>query len=230
MQVHKILFDKKIFVLSLMLLVFAGMAKAQVSSVEFGKNRIQYQKFNWEYYQTQNFNSYFYQNGEEIAKYVAQIAEEELLKIEKEVEYTMQRRANIVIYNTFNDMKESNIGMGIDWQNTGGTTTLVNNKMIVYYNSNHADLRKQIREGIAKVLTQNVLFGDDLGEMASNQLLDLPQWLVDGYIAYQGENWSIKLDDDLKNEILSGKYNNFYTLAFDHPLLAGHAFWYFIEE
>lgn len=231
MQVHKILKDKKIFMLSALLLVFAAMASAQVSSVEFGKNRIQYEKFKWQYYQTQNFNSYFYQNGEELAKYVAQIAEEELLKIEKEVEYTMQRRTNIIVYNTFNDMKTSNIGLGIDWQNTGGTTTLVNNKMIVYYNSNHADLRKQIREGIAKVLTQNVLFGDDLGEMASNQaLLDLPEWLVDGYIAYQGENWSTQLDDDLKSEILSGKYDNFYELAFDQPLLAGHAFWYFIEE
>ena len=57
--------------------------------------------------------------------------------------------------------------------------------MIVYFNSDHADLRRQIREGIAKVLTENLLFGDDLGEVAGNQaLLDLPQWLIDGYIAY----------------------------------------------
>lgn len=231
MQVHKILKDNKIILLIVALMMCMSITQAQVSSVEFGRNRIQYQKFKWEYYQTQNFNSYFYQNGEELAKFVAQVAEDELLKIEKEVEYTMQRRTNIVVYNTFNDMKESNIGLGSDWQSAGGTTKLVNNKIIVYFNGNHADLRKQIREGIAKVLTQNILFGDDLGEVASNQaLLDLPQWLVDGYIAYQGENWSTQLDDDLKSEILSGKYKSFYQFAFDKPLLAGHAFWYFIEE
>ena len=28
----------------------------------------------------------------------------------------------------------------------------------------------------------------------------------------------------------SGKYKNFYQFAFDKPLLAGHAFWYYIEE
>ena len=231
MQDHKNHIDKKIFLL-LSFFFFSGLiVSAQVSSVEYGKNRVQFKKFKWQYYQTKNFNSYFNQNGQELAKYVAQVAEEELPAMEKFVEYSLERRANIIIYNSFGDLQQSNIGIGIDWQSSGGTTKLVNNKLIVYYNSNHADLRHQIREGIAKVLTENVLFGDDLGEVAGNAaLLDLPQWLIDGYIAYAGQNWSTRLDEQLKNEILSGKYKNFYQFAFDQPLLAGHAFWYYIEE
>ncbi len=231
MQDHKNRFEKKIFLLTAFFFAIATLGNAQVSSVEYGKNRLQFKKFKWQYYQTTNFNSYFNQNGQEIAKYVAQIAEEELPGIEKFTEYSLQRRANIVIYNSFNDMQQSNIGIGIDWQISGGVTKLVNNKMIVYYNSNHADLRRQIREGIANILTQNILFGDDLGEMAGNQaLLDLPQWIIDGYVAYVAQNWSTQLDDDLKSEILSGKYKNFYQFAFERPQLAGHAFWYYIEE
>jgi len=231
MQDHKNQFDKKIFLLLSFFFLIGLIANAQVSSVQFGKNRVQYKKFTWQYYQTKNFNSYFNQNGQELAKYIAQVAEEELPAMEKFVEYSLQRRANIIIYNSFGDLQQSNIGIGIDWQSTGGTTKLVNNKMIVYYNSNHADLRKQIREGIAKVLTENLLFGDDLGEVAGNAaLLDLPQWLIDGYEEYAGQNWSTQLDDQLKSEILSGKYKNFYQFAFDKPLLAGHAFWYYIEE
>ena len=221
---------KKIF-LFFLFIITTVLTNAQVSTVQFGKNRVQYKKFKWQYYQTQNFNSYFNQNGQELAKYVAQVAEQELPGIEKFVEFSLQRRANIVIYNSFNDMKQSNIGLGQDWQNAGGVTKLVNNKMIVYFNGNHADLRRQIREGIAGVLVQNILFGEDLGEVAGNAaLLDLPQWLVDGYIAYVGQNWSTQLDDELKNAILSGTYTSFYQLAFDKPLLAGHAFWYYIEE
>ncbi|MDQ6763626.1 MAG: hypothetical protein M3015_13480 [Bacteroidota bacterium] len=222
---------RKIFLLLAFFISIASLTYSQVSSVEYGKNRVQYKKFKWQYYQTKNFNTYFNQDGQELAKYVLQVAEQELPGIEKFVEYSLQRRANIVLYNTFNDLQQSNIGLGIDWQSSGGLTKLVNNKMIVYYNSNHADLRRQIREGIAKVLTQNLLFGDDLGEVAGNQaLLDLPQWLIDGYVAYAGENWSTKLDDELKSEILSGDYKNFYQFAFEKPLLAGHAFWFYIEE
>lgn len=231
MQVHKIHTYKKIFLFLSISFFLCAIVSAQVSSVEYGKNRVQYKKFKWQYYQTKNFNTYFNQHGQELAKYVAQVAEEELPSLEKFVEYSLQRRVNIIVYNSFGDLKQSNIGIGIDWQSIGGTTKLVNNKMIVYYNSNHADLRRQIREGIAKVLTQNILFGEDLGEVAGNAaLLDLPQWLIDGYIAYAGENWSTKLDDELKSEILSGDYKNFYQFAFDKPLLAGHAFWHYIEE
>jgi hypothetical protein len=64
--------------LYLFVLPFFLRCRAQVNTVEFGKNRVQYQKFNWKYYQTDNFNTYFSQDGLEIGKYVAQVAEQEL--------------------------------------------------------------------------------------------------------------------------------------------------------
>jgi len=223
---------KKVFRLILFIVVFFSLkTNAQVNTVEFGKNRVQYQKFSWKFYQTDNFNTYFSQDGLALGKYVAQVAEEELSGIEEFVEYGLQRRANIVVYNNFDEFRQSNIGLGIDWQNTGGVTKLVNNKIVLYFDGNHENLKRQIRQGIARVLVENVLFGDDLGEFAANQaLLDLPEWLTDGYIAYAAENWSAQLDDDLKSALLSGRYNNFYQFAHEKPLLAGHAFWRWVGD
>src|SRR5579875_3595876 len=212
----------------LLIALMSAQSYAQVNAVEFGKNRVQYQKFKWKYYQTENFNTYFSQDGLEIGKYVAQVAEQELPQLEEFVEYGLQRRANIALYNSFEEMQQSNIGLGIDWQNTGGVTKLVNNKMLIYFDANHENLRRQIRQGIAGILVANVLFGDDLGEFAANQtLLDLPKWLTDGYIEYAAEEWSTDLDNQLKSALLSGDYNNFYQFAFAKPLLAGHAFCYY---
>jgi hypothetical protein len=192
---------------------------------------VQYKKFKWQYYQTKNFNVYFYEEGQELAKYVLQTAEAELTDIELKAEYSLQRRANIIVYNHYTDYQQTNIGLETDILNTGGTTQLVNNKFLVYFDANHANMKRQIRQGIADVITKNVLFGDDIGEVAGNQtLLDLPKWLTDGYIAYLGENWSTTLDDDLKSEMLSGNYTRFSSFAYNRPLLAGHAFWFFIEE
>lgn len=206
-------------------------SSAQVNSVEFGKNRIQHKKFQWKFYQSPNFNTYIAQGGVELGKFVAQTAEEELRSIENFIEYSLQRRANIIVYNDYNDYKSSNIGLGSDWQNSGGLTKLVNNKLVVYFDGNHEHLKRSVREGIARVLTDNMLFGDDIGEFASNQaLLDLPKWLVDGYVSYAGQNWSTEKDDELKSAILGGRYNTFYQFAFEKPLLAGHAFWNYIAE
>src|SRR5215467_14227549 len=231
MQDQNSLKFKEFFFCILGLFLFLHQSFGQVNTVEFGQNRLQFKNFKWKYYQTPNFNSYFYENGKPIADYVAQIAEQELPGIEQFVEYGLQRRANIVIYNSFDEMQQSNIGLNLDWQTTGGITKLVNNKMIVYYTADHNKLRIQVRQGIARILVENILFGDDLGEFAANQtLLDLPQWLVDGYIEYIAENWNTDLDDQLKSAILSGRYNNFYNMAFEKPNLSGHAFWYYFAN
>ena len=135
---------------------------AQVNSVTFGKNKLQYKKYNWKFYQTPNFNTYFNQGGLELGKFAAQVAEDELASIEDAVEYSLQRRANLIIYNTYDDYKTSNIGGELDVQNAGGLTKLVNNKVILYYDGNHNNFRRQVREGIARILVDNILFGDDI--------------------------------------------------------------------
>lgn len=221
----------RISLISFLLLIASYITVAQVNSVEFGKNRVQFKKFKWSYYQTKNFNIYYHQNGEELAKFIAQSAEKELPQMEDAAEYSLQRRANIVLYNDFAEMQQSNIGLGIEWQNTSAGTKLVNNKMVVYFEADHQKLRYQVRRGIAQILTENRLFGDDIGEVAGNQaLLDLPKWLTDGYISYLAQNWSTELDDEMKSEMLSGDYSKFSKFAFIKPELAGHSFWYYIEE
>jgi hypothetical protein len=137
----------RIFLISFIFIGAAISGIAQVNSVTFGKNRIQYKKLKWQYYQTENFNVYFYDGGQELAKYVAQSAEKELPQIESAAEYSLQRRANIILYNDFADSKQTNIGLGTDALNTGNITRLVNNKMVVYYDANHANLRRQVAPG-----------------------------------------------------------------------------------
>jgi hypothetical protein len=215
----------------LLIVLIPLLAQSQVNTVEYGKNRLQFKKLKWKFFQSPNFNTYAAQGGTELAKFVSQVAEEELPSLETFIEYSLQRRTNIVVYNSYDEYKQSNIGLGIDWQNAGGLTKLVNNKLVVYFDGNHNHLKTQIRQGIAKVLTDNLLFGDDIGEVASNAaLLDLPKWLTDGYVEYAAENWSTQLDDALKSAMLSGDYNSFYQFAFAKPTLAGHAFWYYLAE
>jgi len=223
-------FSRIIFIL--ILFIFGNsISYAQVSAVTFGKNRIQYQKKKWQYYQTENFNVYFYAHGQALAKFVLQVAEQELPSIEKEAESSLKRRTNIVVYNNYTDYEGTNIGSENEMASAGGMTKLVSNKMLVYFDGDHANLKRQVRQGIADVLTRNFLYGDEIGEVAKNQtLLDLPTWYTDGYESYLAEHWSTTLDNELKAVILAGQYSKFSKFSNHNPLLAGRAFWYFIEE
>ena len=50
-------FSRLVFVIFALVFLSTDM-NAQVNAVTFGKNRVQYKKFKWQYYQTQNFNVY----------------------------------------------------------------------------------------------------------------------------------------------------------------------------
>ena len=160
---------KNFRLLILCLLLIPMFIDAQVNAVQYGRNRIQYKKFNWKFYQSPHTNVYVTQGGIDLGKNVVQIAEQELPQLEKFIEFSIIKRIEFVVYNSFDDYKQSNIGLGSDWQSSGGLTKLVNNKVVLYFDGNHEHLKLQIRQGIAKVLFNNMMFGESAGDIASNQ-------------------------------------------------------------
>jgi hypothetical protein len=202
---------------------------AQITGVEFGRNRIQYKKMKWKFYEGQHFDVHVNQGGTELGAFVAKMANDELASLEAFIEYPLKSKANIFVYNSYDELKQSNIGLGKEWQNSTGITELPNNKLVVYFDGNHNNLQMQLRQQIAKMLVNNLLFGDDFLEIAGNEsLLDLPKWFLNGYINYAAQPWSSKLDDDLRNALLDGDHNTFASFAFENPNLAGQAFFKYL--
>ncbi len=58
------------------------------------------------------------------------------------MEYKLNDRIDILVYNNLSDLKQSNIGYGVDLNNTGGTTKIIGDKMFVYFDGNHQHLRE----------------------------------------------------------------------------------------
>jgi hypothetical protein len=212
-------------------LLMAGNAFGQGQSPEqiFGQNRVQYKDFVWSYYQSERFAVYYYLGGQDLGKFTIVDAEREMTDIEKKLEFKMVDRIEIMVYNNLDDLKQSNIGYGIDLNNTGGVTKIIGNKMFIYFNGNHRHLRKQIREGIAGIFLSNMLYGGSLGEAVQNAvLLKLPAWFKEGLTSYVGESWSTENDNLLSNGILSGKYKKLNKLTGADARFAGHAVWHYI--
>lgn len=74
-----------------LLLVLSSLAsaplQAQPGRDTFGKSRIQYKNFDWKLYSTPNFNFYFYQGGDQVARNAAEYAERELKRITSLIGY-----------------------------------------------------------------------------------------------------------------------------------------------
>ena len=204
---------------------------AQGVNVEFGQNRVQYHDFDWQYQESENFITYYYPGGQDIGRFAVQIAEQDLDEIEQMLDYKITSRIEVLVYNDVTDLNQSNIGVGMQLSNIGGVTQIIGSKVFIYFTGDHLDLRRQIREGIAMVLVNHMMFGGNVQEVLQNAvLLNLPEWFVNGLVAYIGSGWNSELDSRMRDGILSGEFRKFNRLQAEKSTLAGQSFWYYVSE
>jgi hypothetical protein len=211
------------------------LAQAQANIETFGQNRIQYRKFDWKYFETQHFFIYHYDAaGKQLARYVAEQVETDIKAIERKLDGQFPERFKIIVYNSFDDYKQSNIGRKYDSQIQdvpAGTVDLVGDKLVIYFTGVHTDLRRQIRLGMSRVVMERMLFGESFREMVKNSvLMNMPAWTVEGYINYIVDGWDVKANTDWKNMTEAYPKSGFNELAEKDPGLAGKAFWKFISD
>ncbi len=188
---------------------------AQTSRVEFGKNRVQFHKKfkEWTYYEGDKTITYWYGDGRQVGQAAAQIAETEMDGIKDLLEHSISNKIEIIVYTDLTDLKQTNIGLEEAFEYNGGSTKILDNKIFIYFDGNHQNLRKLIRQGIAGVYLESILFGTNLQEIVQNAVsFNLPNWFKAGLVAFVGEEWSVEADNTLKDILLNGKIKNF-----DHP-------------
>lgn len=203
----------------------------QVVSTEYGQNRVQYEQKKWFRYESTNFSLSYAEEDEQLARYILPVVELDYLELSRMFEHQLKKRIEVIIHSDYSDYLQSNIGMPRYSVNQGGVTRLRTPKVEVYFDGDHSSLRKQIRKGLAEVLLGKILIGTNLQEMVQNSvLMNLPQWFVKGAIAYASEGWNTEIDNQLRDALLSGKYENFVELAKKEPLLAGQSLFHFVSQ
>lgn len=201
--------------------------------MDFGKSRVQYKEFIWQYYRFDRFDTYFYEGGKDLAAFVSEVAPEHIQDIENKLDFVFDEHIEFIVYNTQSDFRQSNLGMaGLDaQQEVGGTAQIAGTKVFVFYEGDRADLIIRLREGIARLMIQAMLYGGDWKDVVkSSALLNLPDWHTEGLVAYLSRPWSPDLRARVKDGILSGRYERFNRLDKDESVHAGYSIWKYIAE
>ncbi len=202
------------------------------SQLEFGKNRIQYQTFNWTYFDFDRFRIYLYEGGQEIAKYAAVSVNRQLPVMEKRLDFQLDDKIDVIVYNNQNDFKQSNIGLANeDGGNIGGVTKIIGDKIFVYFTGSHADMDRQIRAALAELMIDQMMYGGRTRDVVRNStLLTLPDWFKNGLIAYLSEGWNSTIDNRVMDAVKNDQFYKFNRLTGKDATMAGHAMWYYISE
>ena len=234
-NIAKSIFKRLRLLLVFMFIILFIPAKSQFyngSQLTFGKNRVQYGERLWFFYRFNKFDTYFYRNGTELAKYAAKYANEQIPVIEEKLDFILEDKIQFVVYNKLSDLKESNIGLINDEQyNIGGITYINGTKVFIYFTGNHSNFEEQIRAGITNVILNQMMYGTKMASVVKNSaLLAVPNWYTQGLISYLSKDWSTEIDNYVKDGILSGRYEKYNQLTGQDAIHAGHSIWKFISD
>ncbi|MFD1141387.1 hypothetical protein ACFQ4C_09715 [Larkinella insperata] len=215
-----------------LLLVASGAVAQNYPSLEqFGRNRIQYRKFDWKVIKTSNFEIYFYQEGNQIANLTAQYAETDFDRITEILGYTPYNRIKVFIYNSPQELAQSNIGLSAPSGTNYKELSLSKSRLELAFTGDQISFRKQLIREVSMLFVYDMLYGGSLKDaLQSSLLLSLPEWYMPGIASYIAEGWSVELDDYMRDVALTRPVRKPSTLVGDEARYVGHSIWNYIAE
>lgn len=204
---------------------------AQLTKSSFGKNRLQYKEFNWRYYSTSNFDIYFYDDGQELAKLSAAFIEDEYDRITDLLGYAPYSKTKIFLYNSLADLQQSNVGANSNPFTVGGQTNFVKSQVEIAFPGTLQEFKDELVLRVSQMLLMDMMFGGSLSDIFQNTyLMTLPDWFLDGAARYVAYGWGIQMDDFVRDEFKDGKAPKLTKLKGLESALMGQAVWNFIAE
>ncbi len=226
---------KRIFLFSLFL-IWGVLSFAQEYYIPYyGKNKIMYEKFNWQSYQTEHFNIYFYADDVQILKNVAEISESAYKKISQLLKHELSDPVPIIYYITLTDFEQTNL-----FQISEGVLGV--SEPILYRIGVHGDmsldeLQYLVEHELTHIFEFDILWGSPGGALyAVNQP---PLWVFEGLSEYNTQKWDswselivrdAVLNDRVPELAESGELYSRYPLPRDPAYDFGHALYELIEK
>lgn len=204
---------------------------AQQSRESFGQNRIQFKYFNWKYYSTVNFDIYYYDGSDRTAQDVAVFLEDEFDRITEVIGHNPYFKAKVFLYNSVNDLQQSNIGVNKASYRIGGQTNFTKTFVEVANPGSIEGLKAELLSEVSNLVLEDMVYGGSLGDMWQNSyLMNLPDWFVKGAAEYLAKGWDIEMDDQIRDLIASGRINKLTNLTGRQAIVAGQSLWNYIVE
>jgi len=221
---------KRFFVTVLILLIFPFFGQSQ--GLHFGKNKVQYSNFDWQFIQSDHFDVYFYDGGYELAQFTALAAEEAYESISQTFRYQLTDRVAIIVYVSHNDFQQTNVVAPYMEEGVGGVTELFKNRVVMPFRGDFAEYRHVLHHELVHAVVNDMFYGGSVQSLISNNIqLQIPLWFNEGLAEYESLGWETETDmfmrDATVNEYLP---RNIYQLGGYMAYRGGQSVWHYIAE
>lgn len=225
----------KKLVLVLFLGLFMGSFAAEQLFAQyfyFGKNRVQYENFDWRYIETAHFDIYYYNSKNyHLAQFTAETVESSLEQLENDYGAQLTDRIPVIIYDSHSDFSQTNVvRLPVDAQGIGGVTDKYKNRMTQPFMGDYADFRRTLQHELTHAFINDVYYGGGVQSIVQNNIqLRFPLWFEEGLAEYLALGWDTNTDMFMRDAILNDYLPPLQRLGGYFAYRGGQSFWYYIE-
>src|ERR1035437_1642922 len=222
-------FLSSLSVLLVLCATFRG-ASAQVGA-NFGKNKVEYKDFKWQFIQSPHFDVYYYQGGRELAEFVADHAEKALDSIEHYMQYDITNRIAILVYISHNDFQQTNAVGEFLPEGVGGVTELLKNRVIIPYEGDYELFRHVIHHELTHAVVNDMFIGGTYQSLLTGGGMEIPTWMNEGLAEFGSlHGLDIETDMYMRDAVLNEAVPSLARLGGYVQYRVGQTMYWFIEQ
>ena len=228
------LISKILIVLSSLLIL--GLAVAEELNAQFfyfGKNRVQYEQFDWRFIETNHFDIYYYDSKNyHLAQFTAEAVESALRQLNQDFGDQLTSRIPVIIYDSHSDFSQTNVvALPVNSQGIGGVTDKFKNRMTQPFMADYDDFRRTIHHELVHAYINDVYYGGSVQSIMQNNIqLVFPLWFEEGLAEYLALMWDTNTDMFMRDATLNNYLPPLTGLRGYFAYRGGQAFWYFIAD
>lgn len=182
----------------LLVLAFAGGAASllplDASAQYFGRNKVQYENFEWQILNTPHFEIFFYPEAEELAVRAAVIAEDAYLRLSRVFGHEFGQQVPFILYASPNDFQQTNISEGFIGEGTGGFSEPMRNRMVLPYPGDNAGFVHVINHELVHVFMFDIVYKSLQSNDVRRRWFPVELWFAEGMAEWFSSGWEQNAD------------------------------------
>jgi len=185
-------------------LAFLSATPADAQYSRFGKNKIQYDDFNWEILTGEHVDLYYYPQERELALIALDYAEESFAFLERKFSYSPKDRIPLVVYASHQHFEQTNIVPFFIPEGVAGFTEFLKGRVALPFNGSYSDFRRVIRHELVHVFQARKGAHYKRLHPGGNEWRS-PFWFIEGLAEYWSGPWTPEGDLVVRDLLLNGR-------------------------
>ncbi|MDR9417441.1 peptidase MA family metallohydrolase [Gracilimonas sp.] len=217
----------------LLIVLIAGSEAVQAQYYTFGKNRVQYEDFEWRFIQSKHFDVYYYgEKNYELAEFATKSIESAYKQLADDFNHEISSRISLIVYDSHNDFSQTNVvNLPTSAEGIGGVTDKLKNRMTVPFDGNYADFRRTLHHELVHAVFNDMFYGGTINSIIRNNIqLQFPLWFEEGLAEYTALGWDTNTDMYIRDAVINNYLADIPMLSGYYAYRGGQSVWNYIVE